>query len=118
MEDHEKNRTEYVHMLEKQIAHLTAEHDKYKAIAEQWQPKFHAVQETDVTTFNLSLGGRMVHCKVTPQYLQEVDLTSGTSTVLQALAESLVFDQFRKVITPEFDRVQRNAKATMGAGKW
>lgn len=120
MQDIEKSRVEYVQRLETQLEHMAKELDKYKQIAETWEPKITTVTEpsTQRTTFGLSFGGKLVHATVTQQYLAETDLNSAASTIVDALVESLVVEQLRKKIMPDVERNQQNARATVGAGKW
>lgn len=120
MEDNEKNRIEYVNRIEQQLIHLQSEHNRYKAIAEKWEPKFTVQNDLDnkKVLFGLQYAGKYVHATLSHQYLTEVDLTSGVSTVLEALINSLVTEQLKAVMTPEFDKVQKSVKAIQGAGKW
>lgn len=120
MEDIEKSRVAYVQHLETQIKHLQAEHDRYKEIADKWEPRVTVVTDpaTNKTSFGLEFGGKRVHATVSQNYLVEMDSTGATSDIVDALVESLVVDQLRKVVAPEVDRAQRSAKTTSGAGKW
>ena len=120
MQDIEKSRVEYVQRLETQLEHMAKELDRYKQIADTWEPKFTTVTDpnSQKTTFGLSFGGKLVHATVTHQYLAETDLNSASSTIVDALVESLVTEQLRKKIMPDVERNQKNARATSGAGQW
>lgn len=116
--DNEKNRVEYVNRIEQQLIHLQAEHNRYKALAEKWEPKFTVKNEEGKVVFGFQLGGKYVHANLSHEYLREVDLTSGVSTLLEAFNNTLVSEQLRTVITPEFDRVQKSIQKIEDAGKW
>lgn len=120
MDDIEKNRVAYVSQLEAKLKHLQSEHDKYKTLADKWEPKLTVVTDpqTKKVTFGLEFGGKRVHATVTDQWLAGMDSTSATSTVVDALVESLVVEKIRTIVAPELERVQRGAIAMQGAGKW
>jgi len=120
MDDIEKNRATYVQQIETKISHLQNECEKYKAIADKWEPKL--TMKTDVksgnVTFGLQFGGKFVHASVTQQWLLQVDETSATTSIVDALVESLVVSELRKIVAPEVDKAQRAAKSISTAGKW
>jgi hypothetical protein len=118
MEDIEKSRATYVQQLENSVQHLKKEHDTYKAIAEKWEPVVNLATSDGKVTFGLKFGGKYVHATVTQEYLAEMDKTSATSAIVDALVESLVVDQLRQVFLPEVERAQAGAKAIQKAGKW
>ncbi len=120
MDDIEKNRATYVQQLETKLQHAQAELDKFKTIAEKWEPKITVATDpkTQKTTFGLQFGGKHVHATVTADWLCQMDSTGATSAVVDALVESLVVAELRKVIAPEVERAQHGAKAVAGAGKW
>jgi hypothetical protein len=120
MEDFEKNRVTHVQQMEATVKHLRAEHDRYKAIAEKWEPVVTVQTDanTQKTKFGLRFGGKNVHATVSSNFLQEMDSTGATSQIVNALVESLVVEQLTKVIRPEVERAQQGANATLGAGKW
>ena len=120
MDDIEKSRVAYVQQLETKMQHLQAEHDKYKAAADKWEPKLTVKTdaESKKITFGLEFGGKFVHATVADALLGQMDATGATSTIVDALVESLVVAEIRKVVQPEVERAQRGAKAIQGAGKW
>ena len=120
MEDMEKNRVTYVQQMEAKLGHLQTEYEKYKAIAERWEPQItvQANTETNKTTFGLQFGGKFVHATVTHDWLIGMDNTGATSAIVDALVESLVVSEIRKIVAPEVARVQQGAQASEGAGKW
>lgn len=120
MSDIEKNRAEYVMLIEQRLEHATAELAKYKEIAERWEPTFTVVVSPDGkdTTFGLRFGGKNVHATVPSAHLVNTDLTTATSAIVDVLVESLVIDRFREVIKADVARAQQNAFAVSGAGKW
>lgn len=120
MDDIEKSRVAYVQQLETKLQHLQAEYEKYKAAAEKWEPKVTVLSDpkTQKTTIGLQFGGKHVHATVTAQWLCEMDQTGAVTGIVDALVESLVVEQLRKVIAPEVERAQKGAKAVEGAGKW
>lgn len=120
MDDIEKTRVTHVHQMELRLQHLQQEHDRYKAIAEKWEPVITTKTDpaTQKSTFGLRFGGKNVQATVTSQYLCEMDTTTAISAIVDALVESLVVSQLRQVVAPELERVQASAKATVGAGKW
>ena len=120
MEDIEKSRAVYVQQLETKLQHLQAEHDKYKTIAERWEPKLTVKTDTETkkVTFGLEFGGKFVHATVGDTWLAGMDATGATSTIVDALVESLVVSELRKVIQPEVERAQRGVQAIQSAGKW
>ena len=120
MDDIEKNRVTYVQQLETKMQHMQAEYEKYKAIADKWEPKITVLADpkTQKTTIGLEFGGKHVHATVTHDWLCQMDSTGAVSGIVDALVESLVVEQLRKVVAPEVERAQKGAKATAGAGKW
>lgn len=120
MDDIEKNRVQYVQQIETKLSHLQTEYEKYKALADKWEPKLTVKTETETgkVTFGLQFGGKFVHATVSPEYLVQMDNTTATSEISDALVESLVVSEIRKIIAPEVERLQRGAKTTSNAGKW
>lgn len=118
--DIEKNRAEYVQRIETQFAHIKGEYEKYKAIADKWEPR--VTVSTDVETgkvsFGLKFGGKHVHATVTQQWLSQMDETSAVSSIVDALVESLVVAELRQVFVPEVKRLQAAAKTIQTAGNW
>lgn len=120
MSDIEKNRAEYVALIEQRLEHATTELAKYKEIAARWEPSFTVAVSTDGkdTTFGLRFGGKNVHATVPSTQLASTDLTTATSAIVDALVESLVIDRFKEVIKADVARAQQNAISVSGAGKW
>ena len=120
MEDIEKSRTEYVHSLEVKIKHLQAEHNRYKAIADKWQPVLTviAVPQEEKTVFGLAFGGKKMQASTSIQFLQEMDTTSIVSTLAETFFENLIKEHLKTIILPEVERVKAGAEAMKGIGKW
>ena len=118
MEDFEKSRVEHVQQMEVRMRHLAEAHDKYKAIAEQWEPKLTVVQDSKQVTFGLEFGGKRTHATIDATYLANADAASATTAIVDALIESLVCEQIRKVVRPQLEAAQHNVKSISGAGKW
>lgn len=120
LHDMEKSRAVHVLNLEQTLEHMRAEHDKYKTLAEKWEPV--VTTEIDAvsgkTKFGLRFGGKNVHATVTTQFLTEMDSPGATAAIVDALVESLVVEQLRLVVRPSVERAQNGAKAVLGAGKW
>jgi hypothetical protein len=119
-DDIEKNRAIYVQQLETKMAHLQSEYDRFKTLAEKWEPRItvKTEPETRKTTFGLQYGGKHVHATVTDLWLAQNDQTTATSSIVDALVESLVSSILRDVIEPEVARAKRGAEAIQTAGKW
>lgn len=120
MSSMEKDRPEYVQRLETQIKHLQAEHDRFKTLADLWEPKLTVVSEatTDKIQFGLEFGGKMTHASVSNSYLRFADSVSATTAIVNALVESLVVEKLRAIVQPQVERVIQNALSTASAGKW
>lgn len=120
MDDIEKNRVTYVQQMETKLQHMQTEYEKYKAIAEKWEPKITVKTDTGTQkiTFGLQFGGKFVHATVGADWLAGMDSTGATSTIVDALVESLVVAEIRKVVQPDVERIQAGVKAVQGAGKW
>ena len=119
-DDIEKNRVEYVHRMEQTVEHLKREHDRYKAIAEKWEPVIttEVDAKTQVVKIGLKFGGKHVHCTLTYGAMQQNTAEDAITSVTDALVESLVVEQIRKAVAPELTKIVAGAKAVAGAGKW
>jgi Lon protease-like protein len=120
MDDNEKNRAEYVARLEAQFQHAQSELAKYREIAEKWQPVLHAeISTTDKQVrFTLSFGGKRSTATVQLNVLQQTDVTTATSAIVDALVQSNVADRLREMVLPEVQRIQPSLKAIGNAGQW
>lgn len=120
MNDIEKNRVQYVQQMEQTLSHLTKEYEKFKGLAEKWEPRITTEMNSTAQTVKIGLqfGGKYVHATLTFKALQETDLTTAVSAVADALIESLVVEQLRSVIAPKLDEAMKNAKSIKGAGTW
>lgn len=120
MNDIEKSRVAYVQQLETKLAHLQNEYEKHKAIADKWEPRVTVKTDTETgkVTFGLQFGGKYVHATVSQNYLAQMDTTTATSEICDALVESLVVSELRKIFAPEIERMSRGAFSVTNAGKW
>jgi len=120
IDDIDKGRVAHVANMEQQLEHLRAEYDRYKALAEKWEPVI--TTETDAQTqktkIGLKFGGKHVHATVTANFLQEMDTTGAVSQITDVLVEGLMAEQLAKVLRPHVERVQKSVIAVAGAGKW
>jgi hypothetical protein len=118
--DIEKSRVTYVQQMENQVQHLRAEHDKYKALADKWEPRVTVVNDvrTNVVSFGLEFGGKRVHANVTPEFLTQMDAAGACTAILDSLVKGLVEAQLRTVLLPEVQRAQQSVNAIVSAGKW
>lgn len=120
MEDFEKNRIEYVQKLETKFAHIQAENEKHKDLADKWEPKItvKADVENDAAVIGLQFNGKYVHITLKNAWLAQQDETSATSAVIDAFVKNLVADQLKTVVAPEVERLIKGAQGISGAGKW
>lgn len=118
--DIEKTRVDYVQTMEIQVRHLQTELDKYKAIAEKWEPRFTAQSDaaTQMLAIGLEFGGKRANVKVSENFLHQMDATGATSELLHALINGLVKDQLHAVLKPIVERAQKNVNSVGGAGQW
>jgi hypothetical protein len=113
-------RVEYVHQMEMSVEHMKRELAHYKGIAELWEPVFTtemdpAKQQVKV---GLRFGGKNVHATMSFSALQQTSLTDSVSQIVDALSESLVVEQLRKVAAPKLQEAITNALSIKSAGKW
>lgn len=118
MDDIEKNRSEYVVMLEEQLKHAKRQLAEVQPLATKWAPVVHAELAEDGARVTLQFGGKRVTATIGNSLLDSADLTSLTSSVIDTLCESLIVDRLREVVAPEVNKVLQNRGATKGAGKW
>lgn len=120
MDDIEKNRATYVQQLELTVQHLQGEHDKYKRLADKWEPKVTVKTDpaTQKVSFGLEFGGKFTHATVTDTWLVGMDVTSAVTSITAALVDNLVEAEIRKVIQPEVERARNGAQSIQNAGKW
>lgn len=120
MEDIEKNRVEYVARLEATVEHLRAEYERYKAIAEKWEPKVTSVMDpkTQTVKIGLMLGGKGSQAQISFTSLAETDATTAVSAIVDVLVESNVAARLREAVAPEVDKLLPSVKATLAAGNW
>jgi hypothetical protein len=120
MDDFDKTRVAYVASMESKLEHMRSECDRYKSIAEKWEPVITTQTDTATgnTKFGLRFGGKNVHATVSNDFLVQMDITGATSNITDALVESLVVEQISKIIRVEVERVHNSAVAASKAGKW
>lgn len=120
MNDIEKNRVDYVQRMEATVEHLTREYNRYKQLAETWEPRVTIKMDDkrQIITVGLQFGGKYVHADMTFAALQNTDLTTAVTAVTEALIESLVVAQLRQIISPELDKAMKSAKVAKAAGTW
>lgn len=118
--DIEKSRVTYVQQMENQVQHLRSEHDKYKALADKWEPRVTVINDakTGAISFGLEFGGKCIHANVSPEFLAQMDAAGACTAILDSLIKGLVEIQLRTVLLPEVQRAQQGVKAIAGAGKW
>ncbi len=118
--DYEKNRVEYVAQMEAQVQHLRSEYDKYKALADKWEPRVTVANDTmsGQVAFGLEFGGKRANVKVGTKFLEQMDAAGATTQIMEALIKGLVEDQLRAVLLPEVQKAQKGVQAIAGAGKW
>jgi hypothetical protein len=120
MDDIEKGRVSYVQELEVKMKHLQAEHDRFKRIADKWEPRLTVVidPKTQKTTFGLAFGGKKMQATVGSDFLAQMDATGITTQLADTFYENLVSEHLKTIIRPEVERVQKGAISVEGAGKW
>lgn len=120
MSDFDTRRVGEIAVLEETIIALQKQVAEYKADAELWTPKVSSELGVglDQSRVTMSFGGRTMAATMPTSWLLAVDLTSGTTAVIENLCSSLVSHQLRSVIEPELQKLMMNAKAVSGAGKW
>lgn len=120
MNDMERNRVAYVQQMEQKVEHLTREYQRYKTLAETWEPRVTTEMDAakQLVKVGLQFGGKHIHATVTFNTLQTTDLTTAISAVTDALVESLVVEKIRGVLAPKLDECMKNAKSVQGAGQW
>lgn len=118
--DIEMNRVEYVQQMESQLQHLRGEYERYKAIAEKWEPRATTSVDGDkqLVTVGLEFGGKRSHAQITFTALNHNDQTTVVSAIVDALIESNVAARLREAIEPEVAKLMPNVKMAVGAGKW
>jgi hypothetical protein len=118
MDDIEKNRSEYVVMLEDQLKHAKRQLAEVQPLAEKWTPVVNTELAADGARITLQFGGKRVTATIGNSLLDNADLTSLTSGVIDTLCESLIVDRLREVVTPEVNKMMQNRSTTRGAGRW
>lgn len=117
MDDIEKTRAEYVQRLETTLQHLRVEHDKYKALAEKWEPRF-TIELGETAKIGLEFGGKRAHVQVELQALSRSDTSGVAASVSESLTEALVTTTLAKLLQPSLEVAKRSATVALGAGKW
>jgi hypothetical protein len=116
--DSEKNRAEYVVQLERSSLHLQQELAKYRAIVEKWQPVLKTEILQNEVKFTLSLNNKYSSAVIAMPVLQNTDITTLTSAIVDALVESNVAARLREIVEPEINRILPSLATISSAGKW
>ena len=120
MSDFDTQRIGEIMELEQQVKALRDEVQRYKTIAERWEPRVAA--EVNPTArlgkVSLTFGGKTISATMSFDYLEKMDLTTATTSCVETLCSSLVIDRLRGVVQPEVQKLMDNVTIVMGAGKW
>jgi hypothetical protein len=119
-EDFEKNRVEYVMLLEQQLKHARAELEVAKSTAAMWEPKASAEMHLNEATVKvtLSYGGKVASINLADS---EVAAASESDVVLFAtdkLIEAVVSEKIRELLRPHISTVKKNVGVRHASGKW
>lgn len=103
--------------LEHQLSNALRQTAEFKETAKKWEPI--AASEVTNTEVKISLmfGGKAVSVKLPVQNFQGADVVSATTTILEAMFDSLISDALRPVVQPEVQRVVEAANS-LKVSKW
>lgn len=120
MEDIEKSRVTHVFEMENQLAHIRAEYDRYKALADKWEPVFVVEHNpsTNKVKVGISFGGKRASVTMGADYLSGMDAGGATANIVSSLTEALVKDQLHAVLLPQIEKARAGALTAQSAGKW
>lgn len=120
MSDFDTRRIGEIAELENKILALQTQLNEHKADAEKWKPV--ASSEVEISTASarvtLQFGGKVAAVTMTADWLDQLDVTSATTLVLEKLSGTLILDRLRPVIQVEVEKIKKNLVAVSGAGKW
>ncbi len=120
MSDFDTRRVGEIAVLEEQIKSLQEQVNKFRQIAEKWEPRVSSeiVAPNNDGKVILQFGGKTIAATFTSSYITSMDLTSATTNVVETLCQSLVAERLRDVVRPEVERLMNNAASLLQVGKW
>lgn len=111
--DFEKNRAEYVVLLEQRLQHALAQVAEAK-VQEKWIPKASSEIDGGNMRVTLSFGGKISSVAVPVAAVTANRVEDLTIAVLDQLYAQLICEQLRPVIEPQVSRVKQNIEARGG----
>lgn len=120
MSDFDTRRIGEIAVLEEKIRQMQAQLAEYKQRADLWTPVVSTKTDigTGVSTISMMFGGKAFSATVSSQWLMDMDLTSGTTAILETLYTTHIADRLRPFVEHEVQRLKQNSTAVQGAGKW
>jgi hypothetical protein len=119
-EDFEKNRIEYVMLIENQLRHAKHELAIAKAAVTAWEPKFSTEMNigSDSTKVSLTFGGKVAAFSVNDAWLNATSATDACVDVVDKLVEAIVAEKLRELLRPQLEHVKANIQVRAASGKW
>lgn len=118
MSDFDTRRIGEIAELEQKVKNASDRASSYQAIAERWQPRFTSVIADDTAKISMTFGGKTMTATYPVKNLQGVDLTSATTSILEALFDALIADVLKPVVSPEVQRMIDAANSMSKVSKW
>lgn len=120
MSDFDTRRVGEIAMLEDRIRTLQDQLRDSKKASDKWEPRVSSESSLDQTggRVTVAFGGKTLAVTIPITNLQNGDVTTNTTSVLEVLAKTLLSDQLRPIITPEVERLVKNAQSLSAVGKW
>lgn len=114
----EKQRLDYVAKLETHVAKQAEDLLHYRALAEQWTPRFSHSVTDDSVQVTLLLNGKTVSSTVQKAVFFQNSQVDITSAMTNTLLESLVYESLRPLVADEVVKLQQTLAAERNIGTW
>lgn len=116
--DFEKNRVDYVVMLENQVKHLQKQLAEAQ-LAARWEPKVGTNMDgmAETARVTLSFDGKNQTVAIPYELIRTSRIEDVSTSVLEAMKD-MILDRFRAVIGPDIGRIQTGVNSIQKAGQW
>jgi hypothetical protein len=118
LDDNERHRMEHVRRVEHLLTNTQREVEKYRPLAEKWEPVMESVTTPSAALFTLAFGGKRITVSVDQAVMTSHSAGDVTTHVIDTLLKELVGDVLRPIVLGEVERQHANAEITAKAGKW